>query len=38
MGEVVRMKQSEGQRRWELGESEGREDGGGGGGKVVAEV
>ena len=27
-GEVVRKKQSEGERRWELGESEGREDGG----------
>ena len=29
-GEVVRKKQSEGERRWELGESEGREDGEGG--------
>jgi hypothetical protein len=28
----VRKKQSEGERRRELGESEGREDGGGGGG------
>mgnify|MGYP000959896517 CR=1 FL=1 len=27
----MRKKQSEGERRWELGESEGREDGGGGG-------
>jgi len=33
-GEVVRKKQSEGERRWELGEREVREDGGeGGGGK-----
>ena len=27
--EVVRKKQSEGERRWELGRSEGRKDGGG---------
>ena len=31
-GEVVRKKQSEGERRWELGKTEGRVDGGGGGG------
>jgi hypothetical protein len=33
VGEVVRKKQSEGERRWELGESAGREDGGGGRGE-----